>query len=68
MRRRHDPKRGTDDLFVSIPVLFSDDALGNEHATGEHTGQKIGKAADPEDLVRSVSVQLVAPRACYEEQ
>ncbi|MBW3670986.1 MAG: hypothetical protein KY432_04865 [Acidobacteria bacterium] len=62
MRRRHDPKRGTDDLFVSIPVLFSDDALGNEHATGEHTGQKTGQAADPEDVLKRLSVQPVAPR------
>lgn len=62
MRRRHDPKRGTDDLFVSIPVLFSDDALGNEHATGEHTGQKTGKAADPGELVKPVPVPPVAPR------
>lgn len=68
MRRRHDPKRGTDDLFVSIPVLFSDDALGNEHATGEHTGQKTGKTAETGDVMKAVSVEPVVPRPRYGEQ
>lgn len=56
MDRKQDPKGGTDELFVSIPVLFADDAFGNEHATEEHTGQKTGKAIDFEEELEELLV------------
>lgn len=56
MDREKDPKGGTDELFVSIPVLFSDDAFGNEHATEEHTGQKIAKAVELEEELEELLV------------
>lgn len=59
MRMIVDYDGGTEELMIKIPVFSSDDALGNEHATEEHSGQKTLPVVDDDEFREFLVEELV---------